>query len=233
MSAAVPVSLDPSIADAVASVSAYVSHLSSVKRAFGYSLEAVVSPVCDWLLLGGRPTATLLEFRTPAHQRPVTHVINCLPLAEEPPIEAAFAPAGRLLTLGLQDDGDDARLRSALPLVIDFVRRAREADPTSVVYVHCQSGVNRAPAVAVAVLMAEEQLSLIAALNWVQKHRPAIRTKYIKEVALFEKQRFGTSSVPALLGGPDSTAMLDLYVSDLRNDYHPAAAEPFDSSICQ
>ena len=186
--------------------------MKQVKSAFGYTLENVLSPVSSYLVLGGRPrTADLLEFRND-QQHPITHIINCLPIAEEEAIEHSFRASGQLLQLNLLDGGHDFQLRRQLPSIIEFVRSARKNLPSAVVYVHCQSGVNRAPSVALAILISEERCSLLNALEWMYKARPAIRPKYIKEIAVFEKQQLGISSVPALLDGVDSNGILEIYI---------------------
>ena len=90
---------------------------------FGYSLDREVSVLTESLAIGGRPDASLLSYRVPtpsaAAGRRVTHIINCLAADEEPAIAAAFPEAaGRMLTLGLADDADDARRARLLPAAV-------------------------------------------------------------------------------------------------------------------
>ena len=102
---------------------------------------------------------------------------------------------------------------------------ARLASPDALVYVHCQSGVNRAPSVAMAVLIAEERQSLLWAFSRVRAVRPSVRPKYIKEVAMYEEATLGSSSAPALRDGPDSSEFCDMYYG-LKNDHSGGKERP-------
>lgn len=216
-------------ADASSSVEAFLQSCKDAKLAYGYSLDGEISLVSGYLAIGGRPDGSLLAYRAPLAfgGRRVTHVINCLERPEVPEVDAAFGAAPEtLLTLGLKDDGDDLRLRSSLPVAVAWVRAVLRRDPSALIYVHCQSGVNRAPSVALAVLLAlsrDEDLSLLAAFARVRHARPSVRPKYIREVALYEQALRGKSSVPALRDGPDSTEFCALYYG-LKDDHSESAA---------
>ena len=114
-----------------------------------------------WLAIGGRPDATLLAWRNNNNRR-VTHVVNALERDEEPEVSEAYGD--NILKLNLKEDGDDRRFAALLPEVAAFVRRARAADPNAVVYVHCKSGVNRAPSLAMALLIALDRATFVEAL---------------------------------------------------------------------
>ena len=135
----------------VASVDAYVASCKAAKERYGYSLDGDVSAVRPWLAIGGRPDAQLMAWRNDNNRR-ITHVVNALERDEEPEVTEAYGD--NILKLNLKDDGDDRRFAALLPEVVAFVRRARAADPNAVVYVHCKSGVNRAPSLAMALLIA-------------------------------------------------------------------------------
>ena len=122
----------------------------------------------------------------------------------------ASGGAARVLQLNLGDDGDDDRFAAILPTVIAFVRDATR-DPNAVIFVHCKSGVNRAPSLAMALLISLERYSLVSAFSAVRAARPSVRPKYIKTVAVYEQQALHRSSAPALRDGPNSSEFCDLY----------------------
>jgi hypothetical protein len=179
--------------------------------------------------------------------RRVTHIINCLSAASHPAVAAAFEQGSsntsgnkgsnddvsmngdtRMLQLYLNDDGDDEKLLQVLPSVVAFVRSAlrHSISDTStatsllpLVYVHCQSGVNRAPSVAMALLIALEQRTLVDAFALVRAVRPSVRPKYLAVVSHFEELTLKQSaSAPALRDGPNSTAIAQFY-NGLQNDH--------------
>lgn len=175
--------VDEAVAAGCRSQSSWIEYCKRAKAAHGYDFDAVVSDVRPWLCLGGRPgtalaAQALLDHRSREGRR-VTHVINCLAREEDESIVAAFAPAGRILTLGLEDDDDDQKMALSLPKAAAFVRAARQAVPDALVYVHCMSGVNRAPSVSAAALCSEERCSLLVALSAIRAVRPAMRPKYV------------------------------------------------------
>lgn len=198
---------------AVASVDAYVASCKAAKERYGYSLDGDVSVVRPWLAIGGRPDAKLMEWRD--GDRRITHIVNALEREEEPEVSEAYGD--NILKLNLKDDGDDARFAELLPDVVAFVRQARAADPNAVVYVHCKSGVNRAPSLAMALLIAQ-RATFVEALAAVRAARPSCRPKYVKAVAMYEDRELGRSTAPALRDGVDSAGFCDLYYG-LKEDY--------------
>jgi len=216
----------PSLAAACASSESYLEYCKDTQKTQGYRYDAVISVIRPWLCVGGRPgtanaVTSLLEFESDG--RRITHIINCVPSDEEPTIQNLFAPDGRILKLGLEDDGDDQFMREMLLKVEAFVRAARQQDPDSLMYVHCMSGVNRAPSVAAAILIAEESCTALEALSAIRDIRPAIRPKYVKEVAFYEERvhGVGSSSIPALRDGLDSGELAKRYYG-LKNDHSRA-----------
>ena len=199
---------------AVASVDAYVASCKAAKERYGYSLDGDVSAVRPWLAIGGRPDATLLEWRH--DNRRITHVVNALERDEEPAVAEAYGDD--ILKLNLKDDGDDQRFAALVPEVVAFVRRARAADPNAVVYVHCKSGVNRAPSLAMALLISLDRATFVEALAAVRAARPSCRPKYVQAVATYEARELGRSTAPALRDGVDSAGFCDLYYG-LKEDY--------------
>ena len=151
-------------------VDAYVASCKAAKERYGYSLDGDVSAVRPWLALGGRPDATLMAWRNDNNRR-ITHVVNALERDEEPEVSKAYGD--NILKLNLKDDGDDRRFAALLPEVVAFVRRARAADPNAIVYVHCKSGVNRAPSLAMALLISLDRATFVEALAAVRAARPS------------------------------------------------------------
>ena len=200
---------------AVASVDAFVASCKAAKEKYGYSLDADISAVRPYLALGGRPDGALVGWRQ--NGRRITHIVNALERDEEPAVTDHF-PASTILTLALKDDGDDARVAALLPRVVAFVRRALKDDPDAVVYVHCKSGVNRAPSLAMALLIALDKATFVEALAAVRRARPSCRPKYVKAVAVYEDEVLGRSTAPALRDGVDSAGFCDLYYG-LKEDY--------------
>ena len=200
---------------AVASVDAYVASCKAAKEKYGYSLDGDVSVVRPWLAIGGRPDATLMAWRHDNNRR-ITHVVNALERDEEPAVAEAYGD--NILKLNLKDDGDDARFAALVPEVVAFVRRARAADPNAIVYVHCKSGVNRAPSLAMALLISLDRATFVEALAAVRAARPSCRPKYVQAVAVYEERALGRSTAPALRDGVDSAGFCDLYYG-LKEDY--------------
>ena len=200
---------------AVASVDAYVASCKAAKERYGYSLDGDVSVVRPWLAIGGRPDATLLAWRD-GDKRRITHIVNALERDEEPAVAEAYGD--NVLKLNLKDDGDDRRFTALLPEVVAFVRRARAADPDAMVYVHCKSGVNRAPSLAMALLISLDRATFVEALAAVRAARPSCRPKYVQAVAVYEDRERGRSTAPALRDGVDSAGFCDLYYG-LKEDY--------------
>jgi predicted protein tyrosine phosphatase len=205
---------------AVASVDAFVASCKAAKEQYGYSLDADISAVRPYLALGGWPDGALVGWRQ--NGRRITHIVNALERDEEPAVTDHF-PASTILTLALKDDGDDARFAELLPRVVAFVRRAIKDDPEAVVYVHCKSGVNRAPSLAMALLIALDKATFVEALAAVRRARPSCRPKYVQAVARYEDQQLGRSTAPALRDGVDSAGFCDLYYG-LKEDYSGGGA---------
>mmetsp|Transcript_24339 Transcript_24339/g.76038 ORF Transcript_24339/g.76038 Transcript_24339/m.76038 type:complete len:273 (-) Transcript_24339:32-850(-) len=211
---------------AVASVDAFIESCKLAKKRYAYRFDKEISLVTPWLAIGGRPDESLNSWRSAEGKR-VTHVVNALDRSEDPAVAAHFGGerlvgdasggAARVLQLNLGDDGDDDRFAAILPTVIAFVRDATR-DPNAVIFVHCKSGVNRAPSLAMALLISLERYSLVSAFSAVRAARPSVRPKYIKTVAVYEQQALHRSSAPALRDGPNSSEFCDLYYG-LRADY--------------
>ena len=205
-------------AQAMSSIDAFLDTCRRCKEQYMYTLDTVISNVTPCLVVSGLPSATLLEYRVEG--RPVTHIINCTPIEEVPEVKQRYSvESGSLLTLGMEDDSDDLKMRDNLPKVASFVQAALKDNPSSVFLVHCKSGVNRAASVSLALLMHVNGYSLVEAFAALRAARPCVRPKYVKELALYEEQiREGPSSAPGLRDGPDSAQFVQLYYG-LKNDH--------------
>ena len=206
------------------SAEAYISHCNQAKLDYGFSLSGNFSVVTPYLVVSGRPNSSLLEKRF--DQRSITHIINCIPAQEDQLLLDNYnEDDGTLLNLSIEDDSDDAQMAQGLHSAAEFVQRARAGNVEAIFFVHCMDGVNRAPAVGLAILMKLEGCSLVSAFDVMRAGRPCIRTKYIGVVAAFEQECRGVCSVPALLNGPiaDSKSFCELYnnitKSEIKDDY--------------
>lgn len=195
------------------SIQAYVADCKATKAKYGYSMDHALSFVTPYLIASGFPSSGLFD------QEPrITHLINCTPHPELPAVQERFKEGETLLTLNLQDDGDDHKLPEALRAAVEFVQKARQGDSDALVLVHCRSGVNRASVVCLAVLMVQEEMSLLEAFGVLRHARPCVRPKYMREVARFEDAHRGSCSTPALRDGPDSVGYCALYYG-LKDDF--------------
>ena len=78
--------------------------------------------------------------------------------------------------------------------------------------------MNRAPSLAMALLIALDRATFVEALAAVRAARPSCRPKYVQAVAAYEDRALGRSTAPALRDGVDSAGFCDLYYG-LKEDY--------------
>ena len=78
--------------------------------------------------------------------------------------------------------------------------------------------MNRAPSLAMALLISLDRATFVEALAAVRAARPSCRPKYVQAVAVYEDHELGRSTAPALRDGVDSAGFCDLYYG-LEEDY--------------
>ncbi len=115
-------------------------------------------------------------------QAGVTHIVNMQiefddrPLAEPFGIEVLWNPTN-----------DDFMLKppELLKKGVDFALEALE-DPAARLYVHCASGIHRAPMMTLAVMCAQDW-KLTPAMEWITKQRPVVdfADVYVESVQKF------------------------------------------------
>jgi len=94
------------------------------------------------------------------------------------------------------EDKTSFDLSSVLLDIINWIKQQLESERGSVL-VHCHAGVSRSPAVVIAFLMKEKQMTLKAAYLHVRQRRRTILPNpgFLKQLHSFEKELFGTNSV--------------------------------------
>lgn len=104
---------------------------------------------------------------------------------------AGFAPGLRYVWLGTHDDGgeqDDAWFRNGVDSVLDLL----DADPAARVVIHCHMGINRAPSLAFAVLLALG-FDAIDALETIRARRPIAAILYAESAVDWWLRREGAT----------------------------------------
>jgi atypical dual specificity phosphatase len=102
----------------------------------------------------------------------ITHILS---LGGSPPYYEGI----EYLALHFPDSSDEKSLSilktEVLPTAIDWVNTALTASDNHKVLIHCQAGINRSPAVAVAILMNRLDLTVDEAYQAVKSARKAVR----------------------------------------------------------
>lgn len=139
---------------------------------FDFTLDLrrqALSEITDSLFVGRRPrvgdTAALKAAG-------ITHVVSCLPEGERDTVsflgddfECLFVP----LADGIHED-----IATVFPVVFDFAAVAKEASAGAKLLVHCEVGVSRSAAVAIALVMKSENKTFFDAYAHVRSRRPDI-----------------------------------------------------------
>ena len=132
----------------------------------------------------------------------VTAVLNCAPSACEGPI-ASYEIAGiKYAEVDAEDFDDYPLLELHLPAARAFVDAQGDA---GVVLIHCFAGVNRSPALALAIQMARERKLLLPAVTDAFKQRP-----FILSNSSFRRSLVNFAAEEGLLGDPPSLPVAEL-----------------------
>jgi protein-tyrosine phosphatase len=161
-------------------------------RAIGLDFDVDVSlgrdpfnRITDDLFLGSRP----VEGSVPALQDAgITHVFSCL--AGHWRSELAFLDRSFRTHFEPLHDGMHEDVAEVLPVFFDFVDRARAADPSARVLVHCQVGVSRSATLATALVMHRTRARFFDAFQEVRRHRPEVLPNigFASQLQRFEHQ---------------------------------------------
>ncbi|RHY28484.1 hypothetical protein DYB32_005942 [Aphanomyces invadans] len=124
----------------------------------------VCSQVTDFLFVGG---ASVASQRDVLEQHGITHVINCAATVTPNYFPHVFD----YYRLRLRDHATQD-IHQHFYSIFQFIDMARSRHGK--VFIHCVKGISRSPAMAIAYLMAREQLGLYPALELVRSSRPVI-----------------------------------------------------------
>ncbi|CAH2305897.1 dual specificity phosphatase 19 [Pelobates cultripes] len=127
------------------------------------SLDLQVGVIKQWLLLGSQDVAQDLDVMK---KYKVTHILNVAYGVENVfPEEFTYKKISML-------DLPETDLESYFPECFDFLEQAKKQG--GVVFVHCNAGVSRAPAIVIGFLMHYDRLNFARAFSVVKNARPAI-----------------------------------------------------------
>ncbi|CAJ1349826.1 unnamed protein product [Effrenium voratum] len=135
---------------------AFVDECRAAKEEYKSSQTEVVSHVNSWLRLGGALREPLPALGDAQHV-----ICAALPRNVTPKLRDLF-PEERRLELNLEDKGSEKDWPAALDLAHSFASARVKEGP---IYVFCALGCNRSAVVAIALLMAIEDMSLDSALR--------------------------------------------------------------------
>lgn len=131
--------------------------------------RAPLSEITQTLFVGARPRR---DDVTALEEVGITHVVSCLP-EDERAAMAFLADRFRWLFVPARD-GMDVDLASAFPEVFAFAAKAAEEVVGARLLVHCEAGVSRSAALAIALVMASERMSFFDAFSRVRAARPEV-----------------------------------------------------------
>ena len=118
----------------------------------------------NFLYLGSSQTSKHLEGLRSLN---ITHIIN---LAGK-----CYYPSEFTYGLYHIEDGlSKTKIEKNLPLIIQFIDKARQDNSSNRVLIHCRGGISRTPFIAIIYLMHLMNISLIDAFNRVKNCRPQI-----------------------------------------------------------
>jgi dual specificity phosphatase 3 len=116
----------------------------------------------------------------------ITHVVDCRAGRSDADVLATRAPEIHHLHVGIHDDGrlqPDWFFDDGVGFVLDAL-----ADPGARVLVHCRMGINRAPSLAYAVLLARGA-DPVDGLSQIRNGRPVARIAYAYDALTWHRRR--------------------------------------------
>ena len=196
----------------------------------GYSNNQV-SRVNSYLLVSSNAASANLDV---LENNNVTHIIN---MAAELPNH--FPDTFTYLHIPAQDSLTE-RLSPHFSTITTFASDAVAANPDAQILVHCQEGVSRSAAAALAILVSNEHMRLQAAFEQLKRARPVIEPNrtFLMELRWLEKSVFGDVLSTAKLTFLDSGGLVDMdWRESLRQMVANAAVDvgqgmDVDSGIC-
>ena len=119
----------------------------------------------DFLYLGSNQTSKHLEG---LRSLKISHIVN---LAGRCHFPSEFVYG----IFHIEDGVSESKREKNLPLIFEFIDRARNENPSNRVLIHCRAGISRTAFVAVAYLIHSRSICLNDAFNMVKQIRPQIR----------------------------------------------------------
>lgn len=134
----------------------------------------------DFLYLGSHQTSKNLDG---LRSLKISHIVN---LAGRCHFPSEFEYG----IFHIEDGPSESKRESNLPLILDFIDRARRENSSNRVLIHCRAGMSRTPFVAAAYLMHSRSMSLTEALALVKQCRPQIRIhpEHLEFLSSFEQR---------------------------------------------
>ena len=168
----------------------------------GYSNNQI-SRINSYLLISSHAAAANLDI---LENSKITHIIN---MAAELPNH--FPDTFTYLHIPAQDSLTE-RLSPHLDTITSFASEALTANPDAQILVHCQEGVSRSAAAALAILVQNERMRLSAAFALLKRARPAAEPNrtFLMELRWLEKGVFGDVLSTAKLTFLDSGGLVDM-----------------------
>jgi protein-tyrosine phosphatase len=119
----------------------------------------------NFLYLGSRQTSKNLDG---LRSLQITHIVN---LAGKCHYPSEFTYG----MFHIEDGSSASKIDKNLPLILQFIDRARQNSPSNRVLIHCRAGLSRTPFIAVAYLMHWQHLTLLDAFDRVKTCRTQMR----------------------------------------------------------
>lgn len=141
------------------------------------------------LYLGSSQTSKSLDG---LHSLKITHIVN---LAGQCHYPSEFIYG----KFHIEDGYSKTKLDKNLPLIYDFIDRARKDNQSNRILIHCQGGISRTPFIAIMYLMHAENMSLFDAFNLVKSRRKQIRINPEHCKVLLEHDQSNSCSLEYLL----------------------------------
>jgi len=125
--------------------------------------------VAGQLYVGARPR---VEDTEPLREVGITHVVSCLPEARRADCRFLAASFEWLFVPARDEVSQD--LAGSFPAVFRFAEQARKSSRAARLLIHCEAGVSRSAALAIALVMKTQRRSFLDAFLHVRHRRPEI-----------------------------------------------------------